>query len=167
MKNNWNSYLKKRVEGVQDSKRTPPASSSVTYQERLTRRASSDPSELVKSSLDGNLSNEPAGTVAAPAPVRPCSPVFPKVMFLDWLDTSLMSLGLDASFLDVNWSSATQGLNNQASVQVDGPCGTVDSLHGIDDDGILWGFHGAEDQMDVQGGGPCDLLSVNEFLGIN
>uniref|UniRef100_A0A0A9HY08 Uncharacterized protein n=1 Tax=Arundo donax TaxID=35708 RepID=A0A0A9HY08_ARUDO len=92
-------------------------------------------------------------------------------MFADWLDmdygTSLVTPGLDAGVFDVSGHSPGQGLSHQGSVQVDGPCGAVDSLHGLCDGGICWGFDAAADQMDGQGGALCDLLSMSEFLGIN
>ncbi|OEL31093.1 Transcription factor LAF1 [Dichanthelium oligosanthes] len=184
VKNYWNSYLKKRVEGGAQAKcaadpATPagsdaragsPNPSDSGGQERLNRPASSDSSEPVESSSADDSScltvTEPAGAGAA---VRPHAPVLPKVMFADWLDmdygTSLVALGPDAGVFDV---MSGRSLSHQgSSVQVDGPCGVVDSLHGLGDGGMCWGFDTAADQMDVEGGGFCDLLSMSEFLGIN
>jgi transcription factor MYB, plant len=183
VKNYWNSYLKKRVEGGAQAKcaadpATPAGSSDVragspnpsdNCQGGANRPASSDSSEPVESSSADDSScltvTEPAGAAAA---VRPHAPVLPKVMFADWLDmdygTSLVALGPDAGVFDASGRS----LSHQGSVQVDGPCGAVDSLHGLGDGGICWGFDdAAADQMDVQGAGFCDLLSMSEFLGIN
>ncbi|KAL6903764.1 hypothetical protein ACP4OV_004577 [Aristida adscensionis] len=188
VKNYWNSYLKKRVEGAQaakggagaDAPATKPAGSGVALgsptpsesggQERVSRPASSDSSEPVESSSadDSSCLTEPAGAAAAAA-VRPHAPVLPKVIFADWLDmdygTSLMA---PAAGLGGAGGFDVSGGRSQGSVQVDGPCGAVDSLHhhGLGDDGgICWEFEA--DQMDVQGGGFCDLLSMSEFLGIN
>ncbi|RLM73309.1 transcription factor LAF1-like [Panicum miliaceum] len=183
VKNYWNSYLKKRVEGGAQAKcaadpATPAGSSDVRAgspnpsdngQGGANRPASSESSEPVESSSADDSScftvTEPAGAAAA---VRPHAPVLPKVMFADWLDmdygTSLVALGPDAGVFDASGRS----LSHQGSVQVDGPCGAVDSLHGLGDGGICWGFDAAAaDQMDVEGAGFCDLLSMSEFLGIN
>ncbi|CAN6235733.1 unnamed protein product [Urochloa humidicola] len=192
VKNYWNSYLKKRVEGGAGAQRaadpaTPAGSDDVRAgspnpsendsQGRVSLPASSDSSYPVDSSSADDSScltvTEPAGAAA----VRPHAPVLPKVMFADWLDmdygTSLAALGADAAagVFDVS-GGRSLSLSHQGSVQVDGPCGSaVDSLHGglgDDDGGICWGFDAAVDQMDVQGGGGfCDLLSMSEFLGIN
>ncbi|KAL6651106.1 hypothetical protein ACP70R_010031 [Stipagrostis hirtigluma subsp. patula] len=173
VKNYWNSYLKKRVEGAQAAKSgaaaTKPDDSDVvgspnpsdSGQGHVSQPASSDSSEPVESSSadDSSSLTEPAA-----AAVRPHAPVLPKVMFADWLDmdygTSLMApAGLDAGgVFDVSGRS----LSHQGSVQVDGPCGAVDSLHhGFGDGGVCWEFD------DAQGAGFGDLLSMSEFLGIN
>jgi transcription factor MYB, plant len=164
LKNYWNSYLKKRVEGDDSDVRGSPNASETISQERLNRPASSDSSEPVESSSVGDSS---CLTVTEPAALRPHAPVLPKVMFADWLDmdyggTSLMAPGcLDAGVFDV--------MNGSSPAQVDGPFGAVDSLHGLDDAGICWGFDAVADQTDAQGGGGgfSDLLSMSEFLGIN
>lgn len=185
VKNYWNSYLKKRVEGGAQAKcaadPATPAGSDVRAgspnpsdngRERANHPASSDSSEPVESSSADDSSCLTVTEPARAGAVRPHAPVLPKVMFADWLDmdygTSLAALGPDAGVFDVSGRSPGQGLSHQGSVQVDGPCGAVDSLHGLGDGGICgWGFDAAVDQMDVQGGGFCDLLSMTEFLGIN
>jgi transcription factor MYB, plant len=188
VKNYWNSYLKKRVEGGAQEKgsadpATPARSDDV--------HGSPDPSDNVQGSVSrpaNSGSSEPAGesssaddsscltVTEAAAAVRPHAPVLPKVMFADWLDldygTSLLALGPDAGFFDVAGRSPGQGLSHQGSAQVDGPCGVVDSLHGlgvgVGVGGMCWEFDGAAaEQLDVQGGEFCDLLSMSEFLGIN
>lgn len=172
MKNYWNSYLKKRVEGAQqpNSADAPQSKStdsdvrgspnpSENSQERITRPVNSDSSEPVESSSadDSSCLTEPGA-----AAVRPHAPVLPKVMFADWLDmdygTGLMmtpSLEAGGAF-DVSGRSPAQG-------------SSVDSLHGLGDGGICWGFDEMADQMHMQGGvgGFSDLLSMSEFLGIN
>ncbi|KAL5215836.1 hypothetical protein ABZP36_007237 [Zizania latifolia] len=164
VKNYWNSYLKKRVEGVQ----APPGKSvaapaDVTGnvngsetggQERAvaSRPASSDSSEPVESS-----SADDSSCLTEPAAVRPHAPVIPKVMFADWFDmhygTSLAGMPpcLDAAF--------------DAQV-MSHPCSSVDSLHGLGDCGFCWDFDDTADHMQG-GGGLSDLLSMSEFLGIN
>ncbi|CAO2043133.1 unnamed protein product [Urochloa humidicola] len=189
VKNYWNSYLKKRVEGGAGAQAkcaadpaTPAGSDDVragspnpseNSQGRASLPANSDSSEPVESSSADDSScltvTEPAGAAAA---VRPHAPVLPKVMFADWLDmdygTSLAALGPDAAAGVFDVSGGGRSLSHQGSVQVDGPCGAVDSLHGgLGDGGMCWGFDVAADQMDVQGGEFCDLLSMSEFLGIN
>ncbi|CAL5015759.1 unnamed protein product [Urochloa decumbens] len=182
VKNYWNSYLKKRVEGGTQAKcaATPAGSDDVragspnpseNSQGHVSLPASSDSSEPVDSSSADDSSCLTITEPAAAAAVRPHAPVLPKVMFADWLDmdygTSLAALGPDGGVFDV---SGGRSLSHQGSVQVDGPCGSgVDSLHGGlgDDGGMCWGFDVAADQMDVQGGEFCDLLSMTEFLGIN
>ncbi|EES11177.1 hypothetical protein BDA96_06G174800 [Sorghum bicolor] len=194
VKNYWNSYLKKRVEGGAQGKHgaadpATPGRSDVHGSPDdpsenngqgsvVSRPANSDSSEPAVESSSADDSScltvtEPAGARAsATAAVRPHAPVLPKVMFADWLDmdygTSLVALGPDAGVFDVGGRSPAQGLSHQgSSVQVDGPsCGAVDSLHGLG--GMCWEFDAAADQLDVQGGGGfCDLLSMSEFLGIN
>uniref|UniRef100_J3LZV6 Uncharacterized protein n=1 Tax=Oryza brachyantha TaxID=4533 RepID=J3LZV6_ORYBR len=170
VKNYWNSYLKKRVEGTQAPARksaepadvTGSPNSSETGQERAVAEqpASSDSSEPVESSSadDSSCLTEPAaGAGAGFAAVRPHAPVIPKVMFADWFD---MDYG-------TSLPGTAPGLSHQcsSSVQVDGPCGAVDSLHGLGDGGFCWDFDDAADHM--QGGGLSDLLSMSEFLGIN
>lgn len=177
VKNYWNSYLKKRVEAAQATKCAPPAADSddvrggsetTSQQEHLVHRpASSDSSAGVVESSSAEDSSCLTVTEPAAAAVRPHAPVLPKVMFADWLDMDygLVAPGMDAGVFDVvNGSSLS---HQGSSVQVDGPCGAVDSLHGLDDGGVCWGFDAAADHMDVQGGGFCDLLSMSEFLGIN
>lgn len=189
VKNYWNSYLKKRVEGKGAADLATPARSDAEPSENgqgsvVSRPANSDASEpAVESSAADDSScltvTEPAGAGAGAA-LRPHAPVLPKVIFADWLDmdygTSLMALGPDAGgVFDVGGgrSSPAQGLSHLgSSVQVDGPCGAVDSsLHGLGGGGgggMCWEFDAAADQLDVQGGaGFCDLLSMSEFLGIN
>jgi myb proto-oncogene protein len=189
VKNYWNSYLKKRVEGGgaqgkqgaadpatparSDEHGSPDPSENNGQGSVVSRPANSDSSEPAVESSSADDSScltvtEPAGAGA----VRPHAPVLPKVMFADWLDmdygTSLVALGPDAGVFDVGSRSPAQGLSHQGSVQVDGPCGAVDSLHGLGIGGMCWEFDAAADQLDVQGGGGfCDLLSMSEFLGIN
>ncbi|CAD6341323.1 unnamed protein product [Miscanthus lutarioriparius] len=190
VKNYWNSYLKKRVEGGAQGKGvaadpatpapsdvhgSPDPSENNGQGSVVSRPANSDWSEpaVESSSADDSsclTATEPAGAGAA---VRPHAPVLPKVMFADWLDmdygTSLVALGPDTGVFDVGGRSPAQGLSHQgSSVQVDGPYGAVDSLHGLGVGGMCWEFDVAADQLDVQGGGGfCDLLSMSEFLGIN
>ncbi|KAG8082783.1 hypothetical protein GUJ93_ZPchr0014g47228 [Zizania palustris] len=171
VKNYWNSYLKKRVEGAQAAApggSVAPAdvvtaslnSSETGGQERAvaSRPASSDSSEPVESSSadDSSCLTEPAAV-----PVRPHAPVIPKVMFSDWFDmhygTSLAGMPpcqLDAAF-------DAQGMSHQ--------CSSVDSLHGqLGDGGFFWDFDDTADHMQGGGGGLSDdLLSMSEFLGIN
>uniref|UniRef100_A0A0E0DGK4 Uncharacterized protein n=1 Tax=Oryza meridionalis TaxID=40149 RepID=A0A0E0DGK4_9ORYZ len=169
VKNYWNSYLKKRVEGAEAAARksaepadvvTGSPNRSETGQERAAadRPASSESSGPVESSSadDSSSLTEPAAGLAA---VRPHAPVIPKVMFADWFD---MDYG-------TSLAGTAPGLSYQgsSSVQVDGPCGgAVDSLHGLGDGGFCWDFDDAADHMQG-GGGLCDLLSMSEFLGIN
>ncbi|GJN41191.1 hypothetical protein PR202_gn00534 [Eleusine coracana subsp. coracana] len=148
-----------------------PNPSETTSQERLVinRPASSDSSAGPVESSSADDSS--CLTITEPASaVRPHAPVLPKVIFADWfdMDYGLVAPGLDATgvFDDVmNGSSLSH--QGSSTVQVDGPCGAVDSLNGLGDGGVCWGFDAAADQMDVQGGGFCDLLSMSEFLGIN
>ncbi|GJN26901.1 hypothetical protein PR202_gb14868 [Eleusine coracana subsp. coracana] len=183
VKNYWNSYLKKRVEASNkcaapaadsdDVRGGSPNPSETSSQERLVNRpASSDSSAGPVESSSADDSS--CLTITEPASaVRPHAPVLPKVIFADWLD---MDYGLVAPpcldtttgvFDDVMNGSSLSPHQGSSTVQVDGPCGAVDSLHGLGDGGVCWGFDAAADQMDVQGGEFCDLLSMSEFLGIN
>ncbi|KAF7002592.1 hypothetical protein CFC21_051610 [Triticum aestivum] len=173
VKNYWNSYLKKRVEGARapaksagsDAPRSPTPSESGRERCTVNQPSNSGSSGPLESSstADESSSLTVPGTAAS---IRPHAPVLPKVMFADWLDmdmdygTGLMApSALDAAF---DGSPAQQGAS--VSTTVDGRCDAVDSLHGIGDGGICWEF-----EADMQGGGAgfCDLLSMSEFLGIN
>uniref|UniRef100_M8CJV4 Transcription factor LAF1 n=1 Tax=Aegilops tauschii TaxID=37682 RepID=M8CJV4_AEGTA len=179
VKNYWNSYLKKRVEGARspaksagsDAPRSPTPSDSARERSTVNQPSiagSSGP--LESSSMADDSSNLTIPGVVAT--IRPHTPVLPKVMFADWLDmdmdmdygTGLMApSALDAAF---DGSPAQLGVGHQGAVQVDGMCGAVDSLHGLGNGGICWEFDAG--QIHMQGGGEfCDLLSVSEFLGIN
>ena len=170
MKNYWNSYLKKRVEGarapakstVSDSPRSPISSENgqegSSGVDRPANSGSSGPPPLESFSSADDSS----------CLIRPHAPVLPKVMFADWLDMDYNTTLLAPSALDAVF--AQPGLSHQGSVQVDGPCsgsGSVDSFHGLGDGGMCWEFD--TDPMHMQGGagGFCDLLSMSEFLGIN
>ncbi|KAM3368647.1 hypothetical protein ACQJBY_016882 [Aegilops geniculata] len=179
VKNYWNSYLKKRVEGARspaksagsDAPRSPTPSDSARERSTVNQPSISGSSgPLESSSMAKESSYLTVPGVAAS--IRPHTPVLPKVMFADWLDmdmdmdygTGLMAASaLDAAF---DGSPAQQGVSRQGAVQVDGLCGAVDSLHGLGNGGICWEFDAG--QIHMQGGGEfCDLLSVSEFLGIN
>ncbi|KAF7002588.1 hypothetical protein CFC21_018062 [Triticum aestivum] len=179
VKNYWNSYLKKRVEGARspaksagsDAPRSPTPSDSARERSTVNQPSISGSSgPLESSSMADDSSNLTVPGVVAS--IRPHTPVLPKVMFADWLDmdmdmdygTGLMApSALDAAF---DGSPAQQGVSHQGGVQVDGMCGAVDSLHGLGNEGICWEFDAG--QIHMQGGaGLCDLLSVSEFLGIN
>uniref|UniRef100_A0ACD5V4J4 Uncharacterized protein n=2 Tax=Avena sativa TaxID=4498 RepID=A0ACD5V4J4_AVESA len=168
VKNYWNSYLKKRVEGAARSPAAKPAGSdaprSPTPSENGGQERSS--TETVNRPANSGSSGPPAlessssaddSSCLTGALIRPHAPVLPKVLFADWLDmdygTTLLapSGALDTAF------GSQHGVSHQGSVQVDGPCGggAVDSFHGLGGDGgICWEFD-------------ADLLSVSEFLGIN
>ncbi|VAH49584.1 unnamed protein product [Triticum turgidum subsp. durum] len=172
VKNYWNSYLKKRVEGERspaksagsDAPRSTPPSDSTRERNTVNQPSISGSSGPLESSpmADDSSNLTVPGVVAS---IRPHTPVLPKVMFADWLDmdmdmdygTGLMApSALDAAF---DCSPVQQGGSNT----VDGRCGAEDSLHGLGDGGICWEF-----EADTQGGaGFCDLLSMSEFLGIN
>ncbi|KAM0907160.1 hypothetical protein ACQ4PT_016297 [Festuca glaucescens] len=170
VKNYWNSYLKKRVEGARspaksagsDAPRSPTPSENGQERSIVDRPAnsgSSGPPALESSSSADDLS-----CLTGPgALIRPHAPVLPKVMFADWLDmdygTALLApRGLDAAF---GGSPAQQGMSHQGFVQVDGPCSgggaAVNSFHGLGDGGICWEF-----DADLM-----HMLSVSDFLGIN
>ncbi|KAF7010005.1 hypothetical protein CFC21_024482 [Triticum aestivum] len=179
VKNYWNSYLKKRVEGERspaksagsDAPRSTPPSDSTRERNTVNQPSISGSSGPLESSpmADDSSNLTVPGVVAS---IRPHTPVLPKVMFADWLDmdmdmdygTGLMApSALDAAF---DGSSAQQGVSRQGGVQVDGMCGAVNLLHGLGNGDICWEFDA--DQIHMQGGaGFCDVLSVSEFLGIN
>ncbi|XP_062219771.1 transcription factor LAF1-like [Phragmites australis] len=187
VKNYWNSYLKKRVESKEGPSTPAPAATD--------SGADSDDSQLLKPG-DGTAqepatdrptdsgSSEPRESSSAdsscltdPTACRLHAPVAPKVMFADWLDMDGISgqvgaaPGLDAA--GVVGASASQGdrqqVASQGSVQVDGPCGVDVSLQGFSDSGAsCWEFQEQFDGMDhMLTAGFCDLLSMNEFFGLN
>ncbi|KAI5013997.1 transcription factor LAF1-like [Hordeum vulgare subsp. vulgare] len=173
VKNYWNSYLKKRVEGARSpaksagsgAPRSPTPSESGCGRERSVvnqqpcNSGSSGPPESSSTADESSSLTVPGAAVS----IRPHAPVLPKVMFADWLDMDMdMDYGtgmmapapsaLDAAF---GGSPAQQAVSNAA-----------DSLQELGDGGICWGFDAG--QMHMQdGAGFCDLLSMSEFLGIN
>ncbi|XBI31667.1 hypothetical protein VPH35_055208 [Triticum aestivum] len=177
-RNYCNSFLKKRVEGApspaksagSDAPRSPTPSDggrerSVVNQPSIS--GSSGPLESSSTADDSSSLTVPG----AAASIGPHAPVLPEVMFADWLDkdmdmdygTNLMApSALEAAF---DGSPAQQGMSHQGSVQVEGLCGAVDTLHGVGNGVVCWEFD--EGLIHLQGGGFCDLLPVSEFLGIN
>ncbi|RCV07512.1 hypothetical protein SEVIR_1G254900v4 [Setaria viridis] len=191
VKNYWNSYLKKRVEGKEapstaatssgadseDSQCAKPGDGAA--QEAPADSGSSEPRE--SSSADSSCLTGPPAACRPHAPVAP-----PKVMFADWLDMDMDCIvggpvaaapGLDAAGV-VGASPSTGGDRNhrhhqvmsQGSVQVDGPSGVDDvSLHGFGDTGAsCWEFQEHFDSIDqMSTTGFCDLLSMSEYFGLN
>ena len=184
VKNYWNSYLKKRVEGKEGTNTSPAPAAS----------ADSDDSHCVKPGDDGTAqearaANRPADSGSSerresssadsscltdPPACRPhAAPVAaPKVMFADWLD-----LDLDMDYMDGGGpppaAAAAPGLGaagvastgdrdqHQVSVQVDGPFG--------DSGASCWEFQEHfDDGIDqMQTAGFCDLLSMSDYFGLN
>ncbi|XP_066328071.1 transcription factor LAF1-like [Miscanthus floridulus] len=184
VKNYWNSYLKKRVEGKQGPSTSPAPAAS----------ADSDDSHCVKPGDDGTAqevagANRPADSGSSerresssadsscltdPPACRPhAAPVAaPKVMFADWLD-----LDLDMDYMDGGGpppaAAAAPGLcaagvastgdrdQRLVSVQVDGPFG--------DSGASCWEFQEHfDDGIDqMQTAGFCDLLCMSDYFGLN
>lgn len=180
VKNYWNSYLKKRVESSKQGPNTPaPATNSAadsddsqspkpskTAQEPASRPSNSDSSELPHESSSADSS---CLTATEPPTFRAHAPVTPKVMFADWLNIAAAP-GLEAA--GVVGAGASPGdhhqVMSQGSVQIDGPSTVDDSLHGFGDNGTCWEFPVQFDSIDqMQAGGFCDLLYLNEFFGLN
>ena len=165
VKNHWNSYLKKRVEGKEGRPSTPaPAAATDSgtdsddshcvkpgdggaAQEAPADSGSSEPRE--SSSADSSCLTDP------PAACRPHALVAaPKVMFADWLDTdyymgcggggggggpppAVAAPGLGAAAAaGVDRDQQHQVMSQGSVQQVDGPSGVdVSSLHGFGDSG--------------------------------
>jgi len=189
VKNYWNSYLKKRVEsGDKDSSAAAhkeddsadgsqsPNSGGTTTQEPPS---GSGPSNSGSSEPPHESSSADSSCLTATTEPPPAhAPVAPKVMFADWLDMDYIigaqmaaAPGLDAA-AGVVGGDRHQVVISQGSVQqVDGPSSAVDeSLHaGFGGNGSCWEFLEQFDCMDQMqaGGGFCDLLSMNEFFGLN
>lgn len=185
VKNYWNSYLKKRVEGKESpSSPAPVATSSDADSEdshcakppdgaagdnRPADSGSSEPRE--SSSADSSCLTD------TPAPAgRPHAPVAPKVMFADWLDMDMDCIGggtllAAAPGLDVVGAGDREHQQQVMSVQVDGPSGVdVSSLHGFGDSGAsCWEFqeHFDDGIDDMNTTGFCDLLSMTEYFELN
>jgi transcription factor MYB, plant len=173
VKNYWNSYLKKRVEGKEAGPSTPApttatnsdADSDDSHSHQSIKPA---PEPRESSSADSSCLTGPHPAAAC----RPHAPVAPKVMFADWLDTDYISgqavaaaPGLDSA--GVVGASASPGDQQQ---QVDDVPST--SLHGFGDSGAgCWEFF--QEQFDDMGqmqtaGGFCDLLTMPDFFaGLN
>ncbi|CAM0903635.1 unnamed protein product [Alopecurus aequalis] len=170
VKNYWNSYLKKRVEGARapaksagsDAPGSPTPSEN--GQERITVDRPSNSSSSGLPALESSSSADDSSCHTG-AQIRPHAPVLPKVMFADWLDMDYGTTLLAPSALDAAFGGS-QGLSHQGSCSGSGS-GAVDSFHGLGDGGICWEFDA--DQMHMQGeaGEFCDLFSVSRFLGIN
>ncbi|GJN21693.1 hypothetical protein PR202_gb09196 [Eleusine coracana subsp. coracana] len=187
VKNYWNSYLKKRVEGKEAGPSTPAPTDSAAD--------SDDSHQCVKPGDGGAAPDEPPSSDSAgssepresssgdsscltgPHPAcRPHAPVTPKVMFADWLDMEYIS-GQVAAAPGLETAGAVGASASPCDQhQVDGPCGGVDvssmSLHGFGDSGAgCWEFQEQfDDGMDQMqtGGGFCDLLSMSDFFaGLN
>jgi transcription factor MYB, plant len=176
VKNYWNSYLRKRVEGKEAGPTTPAPTTATNS------AADSDDDQSVKpkpAEPRESSSSEDSSCLTAAA----CRPVAPKVMFADWLGTDYMMSGQVAAAapagLDsagVVGSSASPGgdQQRQGSVQLQ----QVDdvpsmSLHGFGDSGAgCWEefFQEQFDGMDQvhTAGGFCDLLTMSDFFaGLN
>ncbi|KAF8768807.1 hypothetical protein HU200_007370 [Digitaria exilis] len=189
VKNYWNSYLKKRVEGKEKPSTPAPAATSSgadsedsqcakpragSAQEAADRPADSGSSEpRESSSADSSCLTDPPAAASA---CRAHAPVAPKVMFADWLDMDMDCLtgggplaaapGLDV----VGAGDQQQVMSQQGSVQVDGPSGVDVSLHGFGDSGAsCWEFQEHfDDGIDhMNTTGFCDLLSMSEYFGLN
>ncbi|CAN6252515.1 unnamed protein product [Urochloa humidicola] len=196
VKNYWNSYLKKRVEGKKGGAPSTPATSSGADSEdsqcakpgdgaaaavEASRPADSGLSEpRESSSADSScLTGPPAAAAAA---CRPHAPVAPKVMFADWLDMDMDCIGggggggpvaaapgLDAAGVVVVGAGDRDQHHQVESVQVDGPSGADVSLHGLGDSGgSCWEFQEHFDSIEqMSATGFCDLLSMSEYFGLN
>ncbi|XBI47466.1 hypothetical protein VPH35_111406 [Triticum aestivum] len=191
VKNYWNSYLKKRVEGGKEAPNSPnrhAASSAAesdgsqsqstgevgAAQERAGRPSNSGSSEPPHESSSADSS---CLTVTEPPACRAHAPVAPKVMFADWLNMDYIggqvaaaAPGPEAAGVVGAGGGDHRQVMSQGSAQVDGPPGVEDPLHGgFGDSGTCWEFLEQLDSMDQMqaGGGFCDLLSVTEFFGLN
>lgn len=185
VKNYWNSYLKKRVECGKDSSankeeedseegsQSPNAGETIsTAQEQAASRPSNSGSS--EPPHESSSADSSCLTVTEP-PAH--APVAPKVMFADWLNMDYIGGQMAAAAPGLVDAASMVGAGgdrhqvmSQGSVQVDGPSpGVEDSLHGFGDNGTCWEFLEQFDSMDQMqaGGGFCDLLSMNEFFGIN
>ncbi|KAL6911893.1 hypothetical protein ACP4OV_000698 [Aristida adscensionis] len=181
VKNYWNSYLKKRVEG-KDGPNSPAATNSGADSDSSSQSQCAKPQpaqEPAGSQPSNSGSSEPRDSSSAdsscltgPLAGRPPPPVAPKVMFADWL-------GMDMDYISGHVAAAPgpDAASGAAAVgphqqHVDGsPSGAEVSLHEfVGDSGLssCWEFQEQFDGMDhMQGGGFCDLLSVSEFFGFN
>ncbi|RLM78684.1 myb-related protein Myb4 [Panicum miliaceum] len=196
VKNYWNSYLKKRVEGKEGpSTPAPAATSSGADSEDSQSAKPGDGAAATDRPADSGGSSEPRESSSADSscltgpPAAACrphaAPVAPKVMFADWLDMVDMDCvgggpaaaapGLDAAAGVVGASASTgdraqhRQVMSQGSVQVDGPSGVDVSLHGFGDSGAsCWEFQEHFDGIDqMSTTGFCDLLAMSEYFGLN
>ncbi|KAK1618442.1 hypothetical protein QYE76_023959 [Lolium multiflorum] len=193
VKNYWNSYLKKRVDGSAGKEAAAEQNGSETL--AASSAADSDASQSLSPGETSNATTarEPASSgssepphesssadssclTAAELPAAGCrahAPVAPKVMFADWLDMDYVNhMAAAAPGPDAGGDRRHQVVvSQQESAQVDGPSSGVedDSLHGFVDAGSCWEFLEQFDGMDQMqaGGGFCDLLAMNEFFGLN
>jgi myb proto-oncogene protein len=186
VKNYWNSYLKKRVDGSagkeaaagQNASETLPASSAADSDGSQSQSpGETSNTTTAREPASSGLSEPPHESSSAdsscltaaepPAACRANAPVAPKVMFADWLDMDYVGhMAAAAPGPDAGGDRRHQVVGQQgSSMQVDGPSSGMeeDSLQGFGWE-FLEHFDGM-DQMQV-GGGFCDLLA-NEFFGIN
>ncbi|KAM0888009.1 hypothetical protein ACQ4PT_028609 [Festuca glaucescens] len=188
VKNYWNSYLKKRVEGgggkeaaalaaASSQSPSPGETSNATTAREPAASRPSNSGSLEPPHESSSADSSCLTAAEPPAAGRAHAPVAPKVMFADWLDMDYVGGGhMAAAAAPGPVDAACAGgdrrhqVLSQGSAQVDGPSSAVeDSLHGFGDTGSCWEFLEQFDGMDQMqaGGGFCDLLSVNEFFGLN
>ncbi|CAL4886450.1 unnamed protein product [Urochloa decumbens] len=178
VKNYWNSYLKKRVEGKKSPTSTPATSSGADSEDSQCANKPGDGAAAAGSSQPADSgSSEPRESSSADsscltgppaAACRPHAPVAPKVMFADWLDMDMDCIGggggpavaaapgLDATGVVVVGGAGDRDqqqrqVMSQGSVQqqVDGPSGADVSLHGFGDSGgSCWEFQEHFDSID-------------------
>ncbi|KAK1618462.1 hypothetical protein QYE76_023979 [Lolium multiflorum] len=192
VKNYWNSYLKKRVDGSAGKEAAAGQNASETLAASSAADSDGSQSQSPGETSNATTAREPASSGSSepphesssadsscltaaepPAACRAHAPVAPKVMFADWLDMDYVGhMAAAAPGPDAGGDRRHQVVGQQgSSMQVDGPSSGVeeDSLHGFGDAGSCWElleqFDGM-DQMQV-GGGFCDLLAMNEFFGLN
>jgi myb proto-oncogene protein len=188
VKNYWNSYLKKRVDGGGANASTNSAADSDGSQSQSpghpgeTSNAAQEPASSGSSEPPHESSSADSSCLTATEPAaaacRAHAPVAPKVMFADWLNMDYVgggqmaaaAPGLDVVGAGVSPEGDHRQVMSQGSAQVDGPSsGVEDSLQGFGDAGSCWEFLEQFDGMDQMqaGGGFCDLLAMNEFFGLN
>ncbi|CAL5020642.1 unnamed protein product [Urochloa decumbens] len=109
VKNYWNSYLKKRVEGKKGPTSTPATSSGADSEDSQCTNKPGDSAAAQEAAATGSSrpadsgSSEPRESSSADsscltgppaaAACRPHAPVAPKVMFADWLDMDMDCIG--------------------------------------------------------------------------
>ncbi|AQK53929.1 uncharacterized LOC100273393 [Zea mays] len=169
VKNHWNSYLKKRVEGPS----TPPSNSDDSHCAKPGRGGSTARETGDDRPADYSGSSELREPSSSSSPDTSCLTGPPKVMFVDWLDMDCMGGGGGppgaAAAAAAPGLGAAAGVTSTGDDQVtmDGSAsGRADvSLHGTfgDSGGAgCWEFHESFDQM--QAAGFCDLLSsIGEY----
>lgn len=173
VKNYWNSYLKKRVNPNHASSPSSSKSQDVANQTSETMQFRHDPNNqgstsvsmepLETSLVDSGQSISPNTDQGSSKGTPQASPIFPKIIFADWLSpTDHVSNAMSCQW-DSN--SQTNQVFQPGPLPVHGQS-NGEFLQGFGDSNIYGEFQSQfQTEGQLQGGGLFDLLSMGEICG--